>query len=196
MAHRREDVGLLEYIQDMDADIRRLKTGDKGVRQNDLRIGNQLIQEGDDDNTLKVTDLRNGDQFVLPGGSGGGGLNEVTFSWPGEVKSTGLYDHSPPYWFENGVTLKRVIWAMGSAPPTPPTGGATYAVGLDVLKVDTTVISYTYLEHYSTPTAPLDKNVYIHDVNIPVPPNSMIQVVLYVDGDPYFMQSLSLTVKW
>jgi hypothetical protein len=68
MAHRREDVSMLEVIRQMDARIKRLETQDKGVRQNDIRIGNQLIREGEDDNTLSVTDLRDGSQFILPGG--------------------------------------------------------------------------------------------------------------------------------
>lgn len=66
MAHRREDVGMLEYIRSLEARVRRLESQNTGVRQNDLRLGNQLVRQGDDDNTLFVTDLVSGNQFTLP----------------------------------------------------------------------------------------------------------------------------------
>lgn len=88
MAHRREDVGLLELFQQHEARLRRLEGPDKGVRRNDIRIGDQLIQEGTDDNTLTVTDLRDGSQFTLPQDLSQVGEEEVF--WPFELRFSTL----------------------------------------------------------------------------------------------------------
>lgn len=57
MSARREDVNLLTWLRRLQAEVDRLKRGDKAVRQNTLRLGNLLLQPDEANHRLIVQDL-------------------------------------------------------------------------------------------------------------------------------------------
>lgn len=196
MAHRREDVSLLEMLQQHDSRIRRLEGPDKGVRQNDIRLGNQLIKEGPGDNTLVVRDLRNDSEFTLPGGSG---MNEATFSWGGWVElhtTDTAFNHSPKYYFDRNVVLNKLVWTNGGRDGDPDT--LTYSIRLNWYLANapggylqgSQLISRT--ESGFTLTHP-----YLVDLNIPLVAGSELSVELVQDGDDdHHLYNMAITVKW
>lgn len=190
MSHRREDATLLEYVRTLDARLRRLEGPDKGVRQNDLRIGNQLIQEGSDDNSLTVMDLRTRRQFALPADPV---LTEASFSWGGKaqlVVTNPTYNVSPKYYLDRNVVLNELVWTAGG---TEAVGTNTYSISLNVYNAG--VAQYT--QAFSrTGDGTTMAQPYLTNLSVPVSAGSEIAVELVVDGSPAFMYNLAVTVKW
>jgi len=61
MTHRREDESLITWLRGIESRVDRLEKGDKGVRQNDIRIGDILISADEDSTQLKISRLVDGD---------------------------------------------------------------------------------------------------------------------------------------
>ncbi len=66
MSYRGEPQTLGGVISQTVDTVRQQSRGNTGVKQQNVRIGDQLISEGTDDNTLVVTDLGSGSSFTLP----------------------------------------------------------------------------------------------------------------------------------
>jgi hypothetical protein len=186
MAHRREDVNMLEYIRQLESRIKRLETKDKGVRQNDIRIGNQLISEGTVDNTLTVRDLRNNAQFVLPSPSEPY-QTEVTFSWAGAVTDViALNNVSPPYKLNRAVTVHEIVLAAittGGAPPEMRVGFLDASGGLITTHDINTAVTGT--GPYSTKQT----------VSVSVPADGYIYATLDDEGDGDWA-NMTVTARW
>lgn len=66
MSYRGEPDTVLKLIGSLTDRIKVLERGNTGVKQQNVRVEDQLIEEGPTDNTLKVTDLSSGTSFILP----------------------------------------------------------------------------------------------------------------------------------
>lgn len=66
MSYRGDPQTLLGAIGQTVDTVRQLSRGNTGVKQQNVRIGDQLIEDGPADNTLVVTDLGTGESFTLP----------------------------------------------------------------------------------------------------------------------------------
>ena len=78
MTFRREDANMLEWLRRLQARVERLDRGNTGVRQNDLRLGDSLFGN-DNDNMPNVTNLRSGKSRPVFG------VQETVFSYPGAI---------------------------------------------------------------------------------------------------------------
>lgn len=128
MSYRREDQGLVEYIQSLEARIKRLEGGDKGVRQNDIRLGNMVVTTNVETNQICIENLDTGETQCF-----GAASDEVIFSHPDEVEDDG--ERSGPYPVKTSCIARTITVAARVAPSSAVTvtmyfGTATHEIVL------------------------------------------------------------------
>lgn len=112
MSHRRDDQGLIEWLRNLEARIKKLETQDKGVRQNTLRLGDMVLEADDRNSRVGIRNIKKGGNIKwLP-------ERKETFGWVGAV----VLDEdntSPPAQIFDTMTIVEVVLSV----LTPSMGG-------------------------------------------------------------------------
>lgn len=183
MSYRGEPKTLLKAIGDMADDVSQLKRGNTGVKQQNIRIGDQLISEGGDDNTLIVTDLDSGNTFSLPQDRD----FEVTFSWGGQVSDINAINNtSPVYLVTNNITIDTIIFTVFNV-SSPPYLSIRFRI------LDSS--GGVQIDHTVNTTVSTGPGSTTESVAYSVSAGSYIQAVLLDDGDGTW-GNISITAKW
>lgn len=164
MSHRQENPSLIAVLREMSDKIARLEKGDKGVRQNDIRLGDMLVTTNADTNQVCITNLNSGTVTCIGaavaapppsgGGGGGGSPDTAVFSWPGLVNYPNA--QSPPYIANTSGTFVEMQVAM-----TAPT-----AITVQILNGVTVISTHTL-------TAVAQQNIVI---SVPFVDNDVVSV--------------------
>lgn len=108
MSHRQEDEPLIPWLRRLQDRVERLEKGDKGVRQNDIRLGDMLITTDATTDEVCIQNLLTGDITCL--GRQTVPMAGWSFSGLVELNSDPDLNISPPYVMsENSTAIKIVI---------------------------------------------------------------------------------------
>lgn len=69
MSYRNEDPGIIDMLRNMGRRLDRLERGDKGVRQNDVRLGDVVLSTDASSNSILFQNLKTGNKEVFQNGT-------------------------------------------------------------------------------------------------------------------------------
>jgi hypothetical protein len=112
MTYRREDETAIMWLRNLQARIERLEKSDKGVRQNDIRLGDMVVTTDAGTDEICIENLITGDVVCL-----GQPNTEVIFSYPDEVNTAGQV--SGAYKVREGCIATEIVVSVQTADTSP-----------------------------------------------------------------------------
>lgn len=169
MTARREDPSIVELLRQMRADIERLKRGDKGVRQNDIRLGDMVVTTDAQTNEICLENLITGTKtcFGETVATGTGGTDDAEWSYSGPLSVVGgLDDYSPLYVVPADCVATEIVVAI----PNTAASDASVCVhfGTGSMNISGTVLA--------------GNRIGLKSINVPLSANDYIQVQLTDTG--------------
>lgn len=133
MSHRQEDEPLIPWLRSLQDRIDRLEKGDKGIRQNDIRLGDMLVTTNADSNQVCLNNLVTGETTCIGGSVP---LAGWSFSGPLGLITTDLdLNYSPPYVMTEARSAVRIVMATRKV----FTGDVTVCINFDDGRVQKSV---------------------------------------------------------
>lgn len=104
MSYRNEDPNILTWLQRLQARVDQLERSSPGVRQNDLRLGNILLEPDEEFNRFRYKNLKTGEVKLLHD-------TDQSWSWPGAINTTTVTS-SPVYTMARNCAIREIIVAV------------------------------------------------------------------------------------
>lgn len=113
MSHRTENEPLIQMLRKLQDRIDRLEKGDKGIRQNDIRLGDMLVTTNAETNQVCIKNLVTGAITCFGEAAAAGGAPLAGWSFSGDVdfNADTALDYSPPYVVPENTTAVRIVIA-------------------------------------------------------------------------------------
>lgn len=105
MTNRHEDEPVMDWLRNLQRRVERLEKGDKGVRVNDTRLGDQVHTPNTRTNQIEVKNLKTGVMTPI-------GPREQSWSWSGALTVTEDDDAAntaPVYYVADDTIINEVI---------------------------------------------------------------------------------------
>ena len=154
---RQQNEGIIDWLRRLSSRVDRLEKGDKGVRINDVRVGDLVLRPNRDTNQIEATNLATGDMTPISG------AREAVWSWPGEVILSDISDenYSPPYIMADTTVANEIVISRLGDLDWRICIGVIFPNGLEII----------------SSIEPGD-SVKVRSINIPLKRNDMVRVRL------------------